>query len=199
MAKRTIESGYFGSVAMGDPEGSFVERTLAVSFDFGKKSLAKGKTIPLIEIPKGFCIDRISVVQTKAANADQAVTFGLYSDDTKQVGGSFTLSDDAEALLRASQVPGTQTVNATVTGGTTGETVTVPAPASMFCSDADVVCLILGNGESDVALTAGAFDLCIHGFETFSEGVGGNVLARDGYRDSLQTVDNVSGGQFPID
>lgn len=197
MSKRVIEQGYFGSTAMGDPQSSFAERTLSVAFDFSKKNLAKGKTIPLLEIPRGFCIDRISVIQTKAANADQGVVFGLLSDDSKQVGGTFTLSDDANALLRASQAPGAESVTATVSGDTP-PTVTVPCPGSLFV-DGDVLCLVLGNEATDNALTKGAFDLCIHGFETFSEGTGGNVLGRDYYRESLQDTNNVSGGQMPLD
>ena len=209
MSKRVIEQGYFGSTAMGDPQSSFAERTLSVAFDFSKKNLAKGKTIPLLEIPRGFCIDRISVIQTKAANADQGVVFGLLSDDSKQVGGTFTLSDNANALLRASQVPAgaknptvalSGTVN-TSTGAVDGVTATATgtdAGGALFV-DGDVLCLVLGNEETDNDLTKGAFDLCIHGFETFSEGTGGNVLGRDYYRESLQDTNNVSGGQMPLD
>lgn len=206
MAKRNIETGYFGSVGMSDPLCSFAERTLRVAWDFGRKTVPENKTIPLMQLPKGFLIDRISVVQTKFTNAAVNLAFGLGSDNSKAVGGTFALVATG-TLLRASQSPATTTTSATVTGGTAGESVTVPIPGSLFVAADDILCMVVPDNISGDELNAGAFDLCIHGFEAFAEGVAANgednPLRIDDYRLPLQgTADeaaNKSGGQFPQD
>ena len=213
MGARTVESGYFGSLGMGDPMSSFAERTLRVAWDFSKKNVPENKTIPLMQIPKGFCIDRISLVQTKATDQDFAVTFGLASDDSYIVGGSFALKDlsGESALCRASypaKVGGTTKTSAAVyvaasSGGSPTTSVTpvtgVTAEGALFVDDADVLCMIVPNGLTNDKCAKGAFDLCVHGFEVFSEGVAGNKLDIECYRTPLQTQQNVSGGEFPLD
>ena len=221
MAKRTIETGYFGSVGMSDPLSSFSERTLRVAWDFGRKAVPENKTIPLMQLPKGFLIDRISVVQTKAVNAAATVTFGLGSDDTKVVGGNFALVASG-TLLRSSQAPAvgaqptvTTTLSGTVdpsTGSVAGVTASSSASGgsgagSLFIEADDILCLVVPDGITGDELNVGAFDLCIHGFEAFAEGVAANGEANplrvDDYRLPLQSAaneeSNVSGGQFPQD
>lgn len=181
MAKRTIEKEFFGSVAMGNPESAFTEHTFAVSYDFAKKAVPKGKTIPMIAIPKGFFITSIAVVQTKNTNNNVAVTFGLASDAAKSVGGSVTLS--ATTPVRSASTANPQ-----------------------FCSDADCLCMIMPSTIADGvdAITEGAVDICVRGFEAFCEGKAGLYEGLDEqYRQDLQTPEmkdmNISGGQFPND
>ena len=203
MATRNVAEGYFGSVGHGNPESSFCERTISTSFDFGLKAVPENVTIPVMEIPKGFCIDRISVVQTKVADQDiSTLTFGMASDDSVQIGGNFSVSDDAAALARSSQPAATNTVNCTVTGGTQGETVTAAVPAAYFVTKADTLCLIVPDGLTGDQIAKGAIDIAVHGFEVFAEAYDGNAQGREVYREKLQTAaqeaTNVSGGQFPL-
>ena len=189
MGKRTIENGYFGSVGMSDPMSSFAERTLRIAWDFSKKNVPENKVIPLIQIPKGFCIDRISLVQTAATDQDVSLTFGLESDDSFTVGGSFALKDltGETALCRSSQAA-KQTTGyvASSSAGSPTSALTVGEP--LFVDDADVLCMIVPDGLTGV-----------HGFEVFSEGVASNALNRETFRDKLQTTPNVSGGQYPLE
>ncbi len=200
MGKRTIENGYFGSVGMSDPMSSFAERTLRIAWDFSKKNVPENKVIPLIQIPKGFCIDRISLVQTAATDQDVSLTFGLESDDSFTVGGSFALKDlsGETALCRSSQAA-KQTTGyvASSSAGSPTSALTVGEP--LFVDNADVLCMIVPDGLTGDKLAKGAFDLCVHGFEVFSEGVAGNALNRETFRDKLQTTPNVSGGQYPLE
>ena len=180
MATRTVEPGYFGAAGHGDPEFSFTDKTIGVSWDFAKTNVPASKTIPILQIPKGFCIDRISLVQTAPTNADATVTFGLASDNSSTVGGNFALKDGVgeTALCRSSQTP--------VTGQT---------PGALFVDADDVLCLITPN----VALTAGAFSLFVHGFSAFGEGPTENKTGNEVYRKSLQTEDNVAGPRPSFD
>ena len=201
MAKRTMQGGFFGSVGMSDPESSFAERTFGVAWDCAKKALPENKTIPIMQIPKGFCIDRISVVQTKAMDQDVNITFGLGSDTTKGVGGTFALTDDSSALLRSSQAP------KTVTAKDTAGTGTVNVGEAIFVDAADILCLIVPDGLTGDKLAEGAFDVFIHGFETFAEGAAdNNALDIENYRLPLQTDADSSanrsddtGGQWSLD
>lgn len=197
MAKRTIEKGYFGSLGMSDPLSSFTERTIRVAWDFSKKNVPENKTIPLMRIPRGFCIDRISVVQTAVADQDVNLTFGLGSDNSVQIGGTFALSDDSNALLRSNQAAKITTTTAKDTAGT--GTVTISTPDSVFVSGDDVLCLIVPDGLTGDKIADGAFDLCVHGFETFAEASEVNPIDEEIYRQTLQVDDNVSGGQMPLD
>ena len=189
MAKRTVEEGFYGSAGMGDPMGSFTERTLRVAWDFGKKPVTQGaktggavKAIPLLALPKGFCIDRVSVVQTKPMSAALSVTFGLASDDSKTVGGTVALGASASALARSSAQAGS-------------------SGAGVFADAEDMLCMLVpvATGDTPATFGEGAFDLCVHGFEAFAEGVGANPLGASAYRQTLQTQDNVSGGMMPLD
>lgn len=213
MSARTVETGYFGSLGMSDPMSSFAERSFRVAWDFSKKNVPENKTIPLMQLPKGFCIDRISLVQTKATDQDVNLTFGLASDDSATIGGTFALKDlSGETKLCRSSQPAnggavTKTsaavyVAATSAGSPTTEVqpVTGVTPAgAVFVDDADVLCMIVPDGLTGDKIAKGAFDLCVHGFEVFAEGVGGNALNAETYRQPLQTVANVSGGDFPED
>ena len=210
MSARTVESGYFGSLGMSDPMSSFAERTLRVAWDFSKKNVPENKTIPLLQLPKGFCIDRISVVQTKFADQSVGLTFGLASDDSKTIGGTFTLAASS-ALLRSSQAADGGSVTKTsadvyVAATSAGSPTTAVKPVTgvtpagaVFVDAADVLCMIVPDGLTNDKCAEGAFDLCIHGFEVFAEGVSGNALNIETYRTKLQTVANVSGGDFPED
>lgn len=181
MAKRTIEKEFFGSVAMGNPESAFTEHTFTVSYDFAKKAVPKAKTIPMIAIPKGFFITSIAVVQTKKTNSDVQVTFGLASDSEKSVGSSVKLLKDSFA-----------------------REVSISNPQA--CEDADCLCLIMPSTIADGvdAITEGAVDICVRGFEAFCEGKAGLYEDLDEqYRQDLQAPEmkdmNISGGQFPND
>lgn len=180
MAARTLETGYYGSVGMSDPLSSFEDVTLRVAWDFGKKEIPENKTIPLMQLPKGFLIERISVVQTGAVNAATTVTFGLASDSTVAVGGNFALAASG-ALLRSSQDP-----------DATNKT-------SLYVAADDILCLVVPDGITGDALTEGAFDVCLRGYRVFAEQLTANPLNVEVYRATLQTVNNVSGGQWPID
>jgi hypothetical protein len=177
MAERTVEAGFFGSAGHGDPEFVFSDKTFSVSWDFSKTPVGKNKTIPILQIPKGFCIDRISVIQTKATNAAATLTFGLKSDNAKLVGGNFALG--TAALLRSSQ--------AGVTGADVGDT-------TLFVDDDDVICMVV-----PAELTDGAFSLFIHGFSAFGEGPTVNKTGNEVYRQTLQVEDNVAGPRPSFD
>lgn len=179
MAKRTIDTEFYGSVAMGNPESSFAEHTLVVSYDFSKKGVAASKVVPMIAIPKGFYITSLAVVQTKKTNADVSVTFGLASDSGKSVGEAVGLK--AATLVRKASVANPQ-----------------------FCDEADCLCMIMpaSLGEGVDEILDGSVDVCVRGFEAFCEGVAGvyEDLESPQYRKNLQTEEqadmNVSGGQF---
>lgn len=201
MAARNLENGYYGSVGMADPMSSFDDVTLRVAWDFGKKSVPENKTIPLMQIPKGFLIERISLVQTKGVNAATTVTFGLASSDSVAVGGNFALGTGAanSPLLRSSQAPASVATSATVTGGTAGETVSVAIPGSLFVEADDILCMIVPDGVTGDELNAGSFDLCVRGYRVFAEQLTANPLKVESYRNTLQDTNNVSGGQWPLD
>lgn len=195
MAKRTVEPGYFGAAGHGDPEFAFTEKTLGVSWDFSKTNVPENKTIPILQIPKGFLIDRISLVQTKATDQDVTLTFGLASDNSFTVGGNFALKDlsGETALCRSSQAPAS--VVATDSAGT--GTVTV---GDVRVVDADdVLCMIVPDSLTNDKLAAGAFSLFVHGFSVFCEGPTVNKTGNDVYRKSLQTADNVAGDRPSFD
>lgn len=173
MAERNVEAGYFGSAGHGNPEIVFSDKTLGVSWDFSKTEVGANKTIPILQIPKGFCIDRISLIQTKATNAACAITFGLKSDNTKVVGGNFNLGTDT--LCRSSQASGSVD----------------------FVDGDDVLCMVMPIEGSTI--TDGAFSLFIHGFSAFGEGPTVNNTGDEVYRKTLQTEDNVAGSRPSFD
>lgn len=181
MAARTLEPNFFGSVGMSDPMSSFEDVTLRVAWDFGKKAVPENKTIPLMQLPKGFLIERISVVQTKEVNAATTVTFGLASDDAVAVGGNFALGATVETLLRASQDP--EATNKT----------------ALYVGADDILCLVVPDGITGDELNAGAFDVCVRGYRVFADKLTANPLNVEAYRATLQDTNNVSGGQWPID
>lgn len=181
MAKRNINPEFYGSVAMGNPESSFTEHTLVVSYDFSKKAVPKATVVPMIALPKGFYVTSLAVVQTKKTNSDVSVTFGLASDSTKSVGESVGLK--AATLVRKASVANPQ-----------------------FCDGPDCLCMIMpaAIAEGVDAITDGSVDICVRGFEAFCEGVAGlyEDLEYPQYRKNLQTKEqsdmNVSGGQFSV-
>jgi hypothetical protein len=172
MAERNVATGFFGAAGHGDPEFVFSDKTLGVSWDFSKTNVDASMTIPILQIPKGFCIDRISVIQTKATNAACTLTFGLKSDSTKVVGGNFALG--TSALLRSSQAAG----------------------STDFVNDDDVLCMVVPDTTD---LTDGAFSLFIHGFSAFGEGPTVNKTGNEVYRQTLQVEDNVAGDRPSFD
>jgi hypothetical protein len=192
MAARTVEAGYFGAVGHGDPMCAFTEKTLVTSWDFSKTNVPENKTIPIMQIPKGFCIDRVSVVQREYADQSLALTFGLKSDNTVAVGGTFTLAASS-TMLRASQ-PATST-NAKDSAGT--GTVAVGSP--LFVNGDDVLCMIMPSSLTNDKCAAGAFDIAIHGFSTFAEAPAENKTGNEVFRPTMQTQDNVAGPRFPLD
>ena len=193
MAERTVEAGFFGSAGHGDPEFVFSDKTFGVSWDFGKTNVPENKTIPILQLPKGFLIDRISLVQTKATDQDVTLTFGLKSDNAKLVGGNFALKDlsSGETLCRSSQAP----VTASASDGSSG-TVAVGSPLLV---DDDVLCMIVPDNLTGDKLAAGAFSLFIHGFSAFGEGPTVNKTGNEVYRKTLQTEDDVAGPRPSFD
>lgn len=218
MGERTLEKGFYGSVGMSDPLCAFEDITLRVAWDFGKKAVPENKTIPLMQLPKGFMIDRISVIQTKFADQAVNLTFGLASDDTKLVGGTFALAAST-TLLRSSQaaVGGAQPAVSTTLSGTvdtsTGSVANVTATStasggsgagSLLVDSDDVLCMIVPDGLTNDKVSAGAFDLCLKGYRVFSEGLTANPMEVDAYRASLQTaaddaLNKGPDGQWPLD
>lgn len=194
MSARTLESGFYGSVGMSDPLSSFEDVTLRVAWDFGKKAVPENKTIPLMQLPKGLLIDRISVIQTKGVNAATTVTFGLASDSAVAVGGNFALGlgTAASPLLRSSQAP-------KAASASDGDSGTVSVESSLYVAADDILCLIVPDGVTGDALNAGAFDVCIRGYRVFAEQLTTNPLNVESYRAPLQTLNNISGGQWPLD
>ena len=193
MAERTVEAGFFGSAGHGDPEFVFSDKTFGVSWDFGKTNVPENKTIPILQLPKGFLIDRISLVQTKATDQDVTLTFGLKSDNAKLVGGNFALKDlsSGETLCRSSQAP----VTASASDGSSG-TVAVGSPLLV---DDDVLCMIVPDNLTGDKLAAGAFSLFSHGFSAFGEGPTVNKTGNEVYRKTLQTEDDVAGPRPSFD
>lgn len=192
MAERTVETGYFGAEGHGDISVVCAEKTIATSWDFGKTAVPENKTIPIMQLPKGFCIDRISVVQTKFADQSLALGFGLKSDTAKAVGGTFMLAASG-TLLRSSQKAGT------ASGTVSGSNVTFSGEDCVFVDGDDVLCMIVPNNLTGDECAAGAFDVFIHGFSVFAEGCTENKTGNENYRKTLQTQDNVAGPRFPID
>lgn len=192
---RTVETGYFGKDGHGDPEFAYTDKTLVASWDFGKTKVDENKTIPILQLPKGFLIDRIGLVQTKATDQDVTLTFGLKSDNTQQVGGNFALKDlssSGESLCRSSQAP----VTASASDGSSG-TVAVGSP--LLVDGDDVLCMIVPNGLTNDKLAAGAFTLFVHGFSAFCEGPTDNKTGNVVYRQTLQTAENVAGPRPSFD
>lgn len=195
MAARTVETGYFGKDGHGDPEFAFTDKTLIASWDFGKTNVPENKTIPILQIPKGFLIDRIGLVQTKATDQDVTLTFGLKSDNSFTVGGNFALKDlsGETALCRSSQAP--KSVTATDAAGTG----TVTAGDALLVDADDVLCMIVPDSLTGDKLAAGAFTLFVHGFSAFCEGPTENKTGNEVYRQTLQTNANVAGPRPSFD
>lgn len=210
MSARTVEPGYFGSLGHGDPQCAFLEKTLVTSWDFSKTNVPENKTIPVMQLPKGFCIDRITVIQTAYADQGVNLTFGLKSDDSAVVGGTFALAASS-TMLRSSQPANggavTKTSAAVYVASTSAGSPTtsvqpvtgVTAAGPVFVSDDDVLCMIVPDGLTGDKIAAGAFDLAIHGFSTFAEAPAENKTGNDVYRATMQTTDNVAGPRFPLD
>ena len=195
MAARTVETGYFGKDGHGDPEFAFTDKTLIASWDFGKTNVPENKTIPILQLPKGFLIDRISLVQTKATDQDVTLTFGLKSDNSFTVGGNFALKDlsGETALCRSSQAP------KSVTAKDTAGTGTVTAGDVLLVDGDDVLCMIVPDSLTGDKLAAGAFTLFVHGFSAFCEGPTENKTGNAVYRQTLQTSANVAGPRPSFD
>lgn len=195
MAARTVEAGFFGAAGHGDPDFAFTDKTFGVSWDFAKTNVPENKTIPILQIPKGFLIDRISLVQTRATDQDVTLTFGLKSDNSFTVGGNFALKDltGETALCRSSQAP------ASVTAKDTAGTGTVTAGVPLLVDDDDVLCMIVPDGLTNDKLADGAFQLFVHGHSAFCEGPTVNKTGNEVYRTTLQTVDNVAGPRPAFD
>ena len=213
MAARTVEAGFFGAAGHGDPDFAFTDKTLGVSWDFAKTNVPENKTIPILQIPKGFLIDRISLVQTRATDQDVTLTFGLKSDNSFTVGGNFALKDltGETALCRSSQAADGGSVTKTsaavyVASTSAGSPTTsvqpvtgVTAAGPVFVSDDDVLCMIVPDGLTNDKLADGAFQLFVHGFSAFCEGPTVNKTGNEVYRTTLQTVDNVAGSRPAFD
>ena len=210
MAVRTVEAGFFGAAGHGDPDFAFTDKTIGVSWDFAKTNVPENKTIPILQIPKGFLIDRISLVQTRATDQDVTLTFGLKSDTTKGMGGTFTLAASS-TMLRSSQAADGGSVTKTsaavyVASTSAGSPTTsvqpvtgVTAAGPVFVSDDDVLCMIVPDGLTNDKLADGAFQLFVHGFSAFCEGPTVNKTGNEVYRTTLQTVDNVAGPRPAFD
>ena len=176
---RTLATGFYGSVAMGDPMSAFTDRTFMVAYDFTKKAVPANKVVPLIAVPKGLVIDRISVVQTKADADASKIKFALASDEEGFIGTEFQLGDE-ENLLRDSQ------------------------SASAFTGAADILCLVTTTAVKD-----GKIEVCLHGMDVFAEGDAARyseVPDIETYRASLQSESDLdmnrsdpTGGQWPLD
>ena len=210
MSARTVESGYFGSLGHGDPECAFTEKTIVTSWDFAKKNVPENKTIPLVQIPKGFCIDRITVVQKDYADQSVGLTFGLKSDDSFTIGSTFTLVASSTKLRSSQAADGgsvTKTSAAVYVASTSAGSPTtsvqpvtgVTAAGPVFVSDDDVLCMIVPDGLTGDKCAAGSFDLALHGFSTFAEAPAENKTGNAVFRPTMQTVDNVAGPRFPND
>ena len=198
MSARTVEEGYFGSAGHGDPKCAYTERTISTSWDFSKKNVPENKTIPLMQIPKGFCIDRISVVQTKFADQSVGLTFGLKSDNSYTVGSTFTLAASS-SMLRSSQAPKTTAGYIGATSGADTTTTAISVGDSLFVDGDDVLCMIVPDGLTGDKCAAGAFDLFVHGFSVFGEGPTDNKTGNHVFRKTLQTQDNVAGERPSFD
>lgn len=197
MSVRTVETGYFGSAGHGDPQCAFTEKTLVTSWDFAKKNVPENKTIPLMQIPKGFCIDRITVVQREYADQSVGLTFGLKSDNSFTVGGTFTLAASS-TKLRSSQAA--KTASAYAASSSAGSpTTAIAIPSVLFVSDDDVLCMIVPDGLTGDKCAKGSFDLAVHGFSTCAEAPAANKTGNEVFRPTMQTVDNVAGPRFPND
>lgn len=216
MSERTLLANQYGSPAMSDPMCAFEDIVLRVAWDFSKATNADGTaagtpentTVPLMQLPKGFMIDRISVIQTKFADQAVNLTFGLKSDSTKAVGGTFALAAST-TLLRSSQaaaVSAGETVYvASTSAGSPTKSVKVGAgEGSLLVDSDDVLCMIVPDGLTNDKVAAGAFDLCLKGYRVFSEGLTANPMEVDAYRASLQTsaddaLNKGPDGQWPLD
>lgn len=197
MAARTVEEGYFGSLGHGDTRCAFLEKTIVTSWDFSKKNVSKNKTIPLMQIPKGFCIDRISVVQTEFADQSVGLTFGLKSDNSFTVGSTFTLAASSTKLRSSQAAKTTSAYAASSSAGSPTTAIAIGAP--LFVDGDDVLCMIVPDGLTGDKCAAGAFDLFVHGFSVFGEGPTENKTGNEVFRKTMQTQDNVAGPQFPLD
>lgn len=200
MSERTLVEGKFGALGFSDPSFSLPRWCRGRILDFTKTPVDENTVVPIMRLPKGLVIRSIGVNQIEATDQDVAVTFGLASDTTKAVGGSFALKDLSatnEAPCRDWQPAGSKTATATVTGGASGESVTVPVPDVVFVDKADVLCLILPNSLTGDKLAKGKIEVFVEGFEGFGEGYeSANGMCDEPWRKKLQTTDNVSGGQI---
>ena len=210
MSARTVETGYFGAAGHGDPMSAYTEKTLGVSWDFGKTNVPENKTIPIMQIPKGFCINRITVVQKDYADQSVGLTFGLKSDDSYTIGGTFTLVASSTKLCSsqaAKAMTTTKTSAAVYVASTSGGSPTtsvqpvtaVAEGGAVFAGDDDVLCMIVPDGLTNDKCAAGSFDLFVQGFSATNEGPTQNKTGNVNYRQSLQTVDNVAGERPPLD
>lgn len=206
MSARTVETGYFGAEGHGDPVAAYTEKTLGVSWDFAKTNVPENKTIPLMQIPKGFCIDRITVIQKEFADQSLALTFGLKSDNSFTIGGTFTLAASS-TKLRSSQAaqPAAKTGDvyvSTASGSWTASSklnLVTDAGGGVFVDDDDVLCMIVPDGLTSDKCAAGSFDLFVHGFSATNEGPTENKTGNRVFRKSLQTTDNVAGPRPSFD
>lgn len=210
MSARTVETGYFGAAGHGDPMAASTEKTLGVSWDFGKTNVPENKTIPIMQLPKGFCIDRITVIQKEYADQSLGLTFGLKSDDSVTIGGTFTLVASS-TKLRSSQAAKASAVTKTsaavyVASSSGGSPTTSVQPVTavteggpVYIDDDDVLCMIVPDGLTGDKCAKGSFDLFIHGFSATNEGPTENKTGNHNYRQTLQTTDNVAGPRPSFD
>lgn len=226
MSKRfDTEPGFFGSVAIGNPKSSFAERTLVASVDFGRKEVAENTKVGIMELPAGFLIDRVTVVQTKpvatALVADStAIKFGPNSDSTVFFGGQYALGATKETFVRSCTAPGavvqpTVTLSGQLTvtddkvdlsGGTATASGGSGPGGGYFVSAPDLLCMDVPDGQTGDKIAEGAFEIAVHGYEVAfdaGDGFDGNSLGRKVFRNPLQTAENeaanVAGPQWPID
>ena len=197
MAARTVETGYFGAAGHGDPMFAFTEKTIGTSWDFAKTNVPENKTIPIMQIPKGFCIDTITVVQKEFADQSVGLTFGLKSDNSFTVGGTFTLAASSTKLRSSQPAKTTSAYAASTSAGS--PTTAIAIPSTLYVDTDDVLCMIVPDSLTGDKCAKGSFDLFIHGFSATNEGPTENKTGNVNYRQTLQTTDNVAGPRPSFD
>lgn len=173
MARTIVESDrkLFGALGMKDPVVTYPQITIGREIDFSQANVMHGKSVPFMPIPAGFVITAIATIQTEKCNDDVSITLGAESSDANLV--TVELKDDSpkgEAFHR----------NCTPV-------------ANGFYTAADMLCI---DGDSAKDITEGRLAVYLIGFQAFAEGVKTTPDNATHWRETLQTKDNVSGGQM---
>ena len=179
MARTITENDrkFFGALGVKDPVCTVPQVTFGRAIDFSVTPVeggSAGKSYALLPLPAGFFVTNVAVVQTGVCSADATVTVGPKSDASKTL-ATASVVDDTDGV----EYPRVAAVSNVANG-------------FLAAAAADTVCITVPQGKT---LDMGGIEVFVTGIHTLADTYKAAPEDAEPWRDTLQTQDNVSGGQ----